>query len=178
MTTDKQKWWLDTDGNIRFQVISDGTSGADLFKRLEEGDHNVGYHAGQVLLSPDFKPTNGVTTEIVVMRAPIFSSDLRVMKNVLAKASKGKYVTPNFEVACLIRFKFTDKEIEDMGLWGIVTIHEPIKGSDGGQDLNYAFRDAGGRWLYPYDGRIGFSCFDVRGFAFVDPNANILTPGA
>lgn len=139
--------WREEDGVIRFTVTSDGTSGASWIERLEQGGYNVGDYAKQLLLSPDFKPTKGVTTEIVVMKGSLFSDNNRITRNIRAEASKRKYVAPNPEVACLIRIMFTDKEIEDMGLWGIVTMHEPIKDSDGDPGLLYANRSGRGRWL-------------------------------
>lgn len=154
------------DGIIRFTVTSDGTSGANWIERLEHDGYNVGDYAKQLLLSPDFKPTKGVTTEIVVMKGSLFSNNDRVTRNIRAEASKRKYVAPNPEVACLIRVMFTDKEIEDMGLWGIVTMHEPIKDSDGDPFLLYAYRGGGGRWLYTFSDDPDSWWRDGYGFAF------------
>ncbi|MEK7478188.1 MAG: hypothetical protein AAB645_02365, partial [Patescibacteria group bacterium] len=54
--------WREQDGVIYFSVTSDGTTGEDWIKRLEGNGFRVGDYAKQVLRSPDFKPTNGVTT--------------------------------------------------------------------------------------------------------------------
>lgn len=158
--------WREEDGIIRFSVTSDGTSGASWIECLEHDGYNVGSYAKQILLSPDFKPTKGVVTEIVVMKGSLFSNDERITRNIRAEATKRKYVAPNPEVACLIRVMFTDKEIEDMGLWGIVTIHEPIKDSDGDPSLLYADRFDKGRWLIAYDDYPGRRWHDDYGFAF------------
>lgn len=159
--------YREEDGIIRFTVTSDGTSGVDWIKRLEDGGYNVGDYTKQVLLSPEFKPTNGVTTEIAVMKGVLFSNDERYTANIRAEASKRKYITPNPEVACLIRIMFTDKEIEQMGLWGIVAMHEPVKDSVCDPRLLYARRDGKGRWLDAYSDSPDHGWFGGRGFAFV-----------
>ncbi|MEK7606749.1 MAG: hypothetical protein AAB444_00935, partial [Patescibacteria group bacterium] len=56
----------------------------------------------------------------------------------------------NAELACLIREKFTDKEIEQMGLRYIVAMHEPINDSGGVPSLLSASRDDVGRSLNAY----------------------------
>ncbi|MBI2024535.1 MAG: hypothetical protein HYT03_00370, partial [Candidatus Harrisonbacteria bacterium] len=71
----------------------------------------------------------------------------RITKKIRAEADKRKLSKPNAELACLIREKFTDKEIEAMGLWYIVAMHEPINDSVGDPDLLSADRGGAGRWL-------------------------------
>lgn len=158
--------WREENVIIRFTVTSDGTTGSGWIERLEQAGYNVGDYAKQVLLSPDFKPTKGVVTEIVVMKGSLFSNDERITRNIRAEATKRKYVAPNPEVACLIRVMFTDKEIKDMGLWGIVTMHEPIKDSDGDPNLLYADCGDKGRWLNAFHGSPVCRWDDVAGFAF------------
>ncbi|MCR4322763.1 MAG: hypothetical protein NUV61_01615 [Candidatus Azambacteria bacterium] len=144
--------WREEDGVIYFSVTSDGTTGEDWIGRLEGNGFRVGDYAKQVLCSPDFKPTNGVT-EIAVLRGMLFADNERITKKIRAYAEafktpdKRKLSKPNAEIACLVREKFTDKEIEEMGLWYIVAMHEPLSDSDGDPDLLGASRYGGGRWL-------------------------------
>ncbi len=142
--------WREENGVIRFSVISDGTTGEAWITRLESKGFRVGDYAKQVLRSPDFQPSSGVTTEIAVLKGSLFEDNDRITRNIRAEADKRKLEKPNAEVACLIREKFTDKEIEAMGLWYIVAMHEPIKDSGGGPDLLDANRYGGGRWLDAY----------------------------
>ena len=109
--------WREEDGVIYFSVTSDGTTGEDWITRLESKGFCVGDYAKQVLRSPDFKPTNGVTTEVAVLKGRLFEDNDRITKKIRAEAYKRKLSKPNAELACLIREKFTDKEIEAMGLW-------------------------------------------------------------
>ncbi|MBI2475295.1 hypothetical protein HYV69_02600 [Candidatus Uhrbacteria bacterium] len=158
--------WREEDGVLYFSVTSDGTTGEDWITRLESKGFRVGDYAKQVLRSPDFKPTSGVTTEVAVLKGMLFEGNDRITKKIRAEADKRKLSKPNAELACLIREKFTDKEIEAMGLWWIVAMHEPINDSDGAPDLLSADRYGDGRWLSACDGRPADRWNRAHGFAF------------
>ena len=158
--------WREGDGVIYFSVTSDGTTGENWIKRLEGNDFRVGDYAKQVLRSPDFKPTNGVTTEVAVLKDMLLEDNDWITKKICAEADKRKLSKPNAELACLIRLKFTDKEIKAMGLWYIVAMHEPINDFDGDPDLLGVGRRGGGQWLdASYDGP-GRRWLRGDGFAF------------
>src|SRR5687767_5139046 len=70
--------WREEDGVIYFSVTSDGTTGEDWIKRLEGNGFRVRDYAKQVLRSPDFKPTNGVTTEVAVLQGMLFEDRNRI----------------------------------------------------------------------------------------------------
>ncbi|MDP1760050.1 MAG: hypothetical protein Q8L01_01120 [Candidatus Woesebacteria bacterium] len=158
--------WREEGGVVYFSVTSDGTTGEGWITRLESKGFLVGDYAKQVLRSPDFKPSSGVTTEIAVLKGLLFEDNDRITGNIRAEADKRKLEKPNAEVACLIREKFTDKEIEAMGLWYIVTMHKPIKDSVGGPNLLDADRDDGGRWLCAFCGKLGSRWDRGGGYAF------------
>ena len=159
--------WREQDGVIYFSVTSDGTKGVDWIPRLEGKDRRVGTIAKQILNSPDFKPTTGVVTEVAVLKGILFEDSDRVTSKIRAESDSRKLTKPNAETACLIREKFTDKEIEAMGLWWIVAMHEPINDSDGCPDLLGTDRDDDGSWLNAYDDRPGRRWGRGLGFAFV-----------
>ena len=159
--------WREEDGVIYFSVTSDGTTGEDWIKRLEGNGFRVGDYAKQVLRSPDFKPTNGVLTEVAVLKGTLFEDNDRVTKKIRAEADKRKLTKPNAELACLIRELLADKEIEAMGLWYIVAMHEPINDFDGDPHLLCADRGGDGRRLNACGGGpLDEWCRD-DGFAFV-----------
>ena len=139
--------WREEDGVIYFSVTSDNESGEGWIKRLEAKGYRVSDYTKSVLHSPDFKPTNGVTTKIAVLKGSIFEDSDRITQNIRAEADKRGLTKPDAEVACLIRDQFSDEEVEAMGLWWIVAMHEPIKDSDGGPNLLGAGRSDDGRWL-------------------------------
>lgn len=163
--------WREEGGVIYFSVTSDGTTGEAWIKRLEDKCFRVDDYAKQVLRSPDFKPTNGATTEVAVLKGMLFEDNDRIKKKICAEADKRKLSKPNAEIACLIREKFTDKEIEQMGLWYIVAMHEPINDSDGDPSLLCASRDCGGQWLFADYAEPGGSWYSRGGFAFAVPQA-------
>lgn len=139
--------WREQDGVIYLSVTSDGTTGPEWITRLEKKGSRLSKWAKDVLISPDFKPTRGVTYEIAVLKGMLFEDSDRVTKKIRADAERRNLTKPNAEVACLIRENFSDEEIEAMGLWRIVAMHEPINDSDGDPDLLSAGRGGGGRWL-------------------------------
>ncbi len=158
--------WREENGVIYFSVTSDGTTGKDWIKRLEGNGFRVEDYAKQVLRSPDFKPTSGVTTEVAVLKGELFTDKDRITDKIRAEADKRKLSKPNAEVACLIREKFTDKDLEAMGLRYIVVMHDPIKNSFDDLYLLFACRSGDGRsmaadCIFPGGGWVSGS-----GFAF------------
>ena len=164
--------WREEDGVIYFSVTSDGTTGEDWISRLESKGFRVGVYAKQALRSSDFKPTNGVTTEVAVLKSMLFEDNDRITKKIRAEADKRKLSKPNAELACLIREEFTDKEIEAMGLWYIVAMHESINDSDGAPFLLSARRGGGGPRLNAYGGRPGIGWCRGGGVAFAVPQVS------
>ncbi|MDD3285856.1 MAG: hypothetical protein PHG95_04495 [Patescibacteria group bacterium] len=159
--------WREENGVIYFPINSDGTTGEQWIARLESKGFCVGDYAKSVLRSKSFKPTAGITCEIAVLKGEIFSDNERITKNIRKEAKNRKFSTPNAEVACLIREKFSDKELKAMGLCWIVTMHEPIKDSDGDSVLLSAGRNVDDSWLgtgYDYPGK---EWNRSGGFAFV-----------
>ncbi|HPY08955.1 MAG: hypothetical protein ACOX0H_01695 [Patescibacteria group bacterium] len=158
--------WREENGVIYFSVNSDGATGEEWITRFESKGFRIGNYTKSVLHSKDFKPTNGIIYEIAVLKGKFFSISNRNTKAICQEAKNRKFSTPNTEVACLIREKFSDKELEAMGLYWIVAMHEPIKDSDGYPRLLSAIRDDGGSWLgSSYDNFV--YKWDYGGFAFV-----------
>ncbi len=158
--------WREEDGVIYFSVTSDGTEGEDWIPRLERKSFRVGDYAKQALCSPSFKPTSGMTTEVAVLKGMLFEDQSRTTSNIRAEADKRKLQKPNTELACLIREKFTDREIEAMGLRWIVAMHEPVSASRGYPSMLGAGRGDDGRWLITCCGRPDDEWGRGNGFAF------------
>jgi hypothetical protein len=159
--------WREQDGVIYLSVTSDGTTGPEWIKRLEKKGFRLSDYAKSVLRSPDFKPTKGVTTEIAILKGMLFEDRDRITSHIRDLATQRKLLTPNAEVACLIRENFSNEDIKAMGLILIVTMHEPIKDSGGDPDLLSADRDGDGRWLGAYCDEPGSGWDRGGGFAFV-----------
>ena len=159
--------WTEKDGVILFTVTSDGTTGEEWITRLEGKSLCISHYAESVLRSKDFKSTSGITYEIAVLKGEIFSDNERITKNIRKEAKNRKLLTPNAEVACLIRKNFSNKELKAMGLYWIVVMHEPIKDSDGDPMLLHAFRNDDGSWLSTVYGSPDGKWLRSNGFAFV-----------
>ena len=161
--------WREADGVIYFSVTSYGTTGEDWIKRLKGNGFDVEYYAEHVLCSPDFKPTNGVTTEVAVLRGLLFEDNDRITLKIRAEADKRELSKPNAELACLIREKFTDREIEAMGPWRVIVMHEPINDAGDGPSLLDANRSGCGRGLSIL--RASYRWHRDVGFAFAVPTS-------
>lgn len=159
--------WREQDNVICSSVTSDGTTGPKWIERFEKKGLHLSKWTKEVLNSPDFKPTEGITTKIAVLKGMLFGDNDRITEKICAEAECRNLIKPNAEVACLIGETFSNKEIETMGLWWIVTMHEPIKDSAGVPRLLSVDRyDGNSRLVARYgepDGRWRRS----RGFAFV-----------
>ena len=158
--------WRERDGVIYFSVTSNGMTGPQWIERLEKKGIKLSKWAKDVLNSPDFKPTNGATTEVAVLKGMLFEDNDRVTSKIRAEAGKRKLVNPNAELGCLVRDMFTDEEIEAMGLVWIVTMHKPIKDSGGDAVLLGAGRRDAGPWLNAYCGEPDIRWSRDSGFAF------------
>lgn len=158
--------WREEDGVIYLGATSDGTSGPEWIERLEKKGFRLTKWSKDVLNSPDFKPTKGVTYKIAVLKGTLFANSNRITSKIRAEAERRKLEKPNAEVACLIREMFSDEELEAMGLWWIVVFHESIKDSGGGPDLLAAGRGDGGRWLGAYCDGPGGGWGSYAGLAF------------
>jgi hypothetical protein len=162
-----ERRWTEENGVITFTLpATDGTTGEQWIARTEKKGNRVGDYAKQLLLSKDFKPTTGKVYTVKVLKGELFSDSERVTKTIRAKAKEMKLGDLPAEAACLIRENFTDEELEAMGLWWIVVMHEPIKDSGGDLDLLDVRRNGGGRWLDACFGRPSNEWRRADGFAF------------
>jgi len=168
--------WRKENGVIYFSVTSNGTTGPEWVAKQEGFLSEL---AKSALLSPDFTPTKGITTDVAVLGVSLFEDDKCITKEIRAEAYAGtftqgkKLFDPNAELACLIREKFTDEEIERMGLWAIVAMHKPIS-IYGDPILLYASRSGRGPWFsacleQPRDGWL-------RTFGFAFAMSQVSTP--
>jgi hypothetical protein len=141
-----------------------GLSGEKWIERLEKGGYKVGDYAKQLLLSKDFKPTKK-TYEIAIIKATEFEG-YPTTQEILAEAKKRGYGNLPADLAPLLRESISDTEIDGMGLWSIVVMHEPINDSVGRPDLLGARRYGDGPWLFAYWVKPDDTWSRDSGFAF------------
>ena len=154
-------------GGLRFSVTSDGTTGEQWIERLESKGHRISEYAKSILRSQEFKPTSDIIYEIAVLKGELFNDKDRVTTKIRQEAKDCQLGTPNVEIACLIREKFSNKELKEMGLYWIVIMHEPIKDSYGDPILLNVGRGDVGSWLNAYYDDPDTECDRDDGFAFV-----------
>jgi hypothetical protein len=167
--------WEVVDGVIHFTVTSDGTTGPQWIERLRKNAKWIGDYAMSALLSPDFIPTTGVTTKMAVLPGEwFFKEEKRATTIEIREKAKRqwKLVSPAAETACLARCKFSDKDLEAMGLVYIAVCHEPVKvyGCQvlGHPNLLGVSRHGHGHWLEGYCGKPDSIWDRHGGFAFAE----------
>lgn len=129
--TEIKEKWREENGIINFSVTSNGRTGKEWIAHLRRKGYGPLGVTESVLCSPDFRPTNGVTTHIAVLKGNLWGDEDRSIDKIRAFASERNLTVPNMEVACLIRDMFSCKKIKAMGINWILTMHDPIKDIDG-----------------------------------------------
>lgn len=119
--------WTKTKAGPSFKVTSDGTTGQEWGRHLKKKGCSIDFFARDLLLSQSFKPTINTRTKVVVLRRKAWSK--MTYENVRESAGNLGLIAPHAEVACLICEKFTNRDMEAMGLSSIVVMHEPVTGS-------------------------------------------------
>ena len=165
--------WREEDGVIYFSVTPDGTTGEEWISRLESKGFRIGDQVKSMLRSDDFQPTNSrKPIEIAVLKGTLFADNERITEKIRAEADRRNLIRPNAEVACLIREKFPDEEIQAMRLYQILTMHKPIEVFGGASALLDVFRGYGGCRLFLSWLRFGNRWSRACGFVFVVPQAS------
>ncbi len=113
--------YLENDGIIRFKVTSDNTSAKEWLRRLNSFslDRDLKDTIREQLI-----PSNGINYEIVILRKSLLKNQTVTVQNLKNEAKKRNFKTLNLEAVCLIREKFSSKELEDMGINWIITMQQ------------------------------------------------------
>lgn len=118
--------WQESNGAINFSLTSQGWAGEEWIEYFKINKIKIGVCTKALILSESFKPVKGKTYQIEVIKGDCISYKHRFTSMVLKEARERKISKINIEVACLIRYFFTDDEIEKMGLCCIVIMHKPV----------------------------------------------------
>lgn len=158
--------WRIENSIIYFTVTPNGWTGPGWLAWYEQNGYMLSAEAKFVLVSPEFTQTPAASEiQIAVLTGELFINNERTTGNARAQASLRGLVPTNTDIACLIRKKFSNEEMETMGLNWIVGMHTAIQGPIGPQLI--------GALQYNHELRLG-SCFDEpsnkwsrrNGFAF------------
>lgn len=167
--------WREQDDVIYFSVTSDGTTGAEWISRLKSKGIEICDYAKHILYYKGFNPSSGITYEIAVLKGKIFRIEDSINSKIFKEAKKRKLTKPNFEIACLMREKFSDKELDDMGLDFLVTMHKPLIDPTGGNGSLYGLRFGIGSYLHASFFHSDDHWPTRTGFAFVVSQTTLTT---
>lgn len=159
--------WRGKSGVIYSDITSDGTTGCDWISRLENGGHRVGgYVTKHALSSYYFKPTNGVTRGVAILRGELFRVEDRSTQNICDLALRCGLGMLHHESACLMREKFSNMALSDMRLNWIISMNEPMDTTIGNPRLFGLSRSWGDSWLNSYVAVSNDKWDEMVGFAF------------
>lgn len=148
-------------GHFYFLVVGAGLPSAKWPERLKSGGYELSKWGADILSKPDYDKKHrlkyGKVYKLgIVLGAKIATDQERSTAKL--KALGCQEISPQAvdelkaEFALLIREKFTNAELEEMGLWYIAVLHEPIVDSGGNPDVLYSYRYDGSCVGASYDG--------------------------
>ena len=155
-----------------FEVTTNGRSGDQHITDLEVQGDRVDDYAQELLRGKEFVATDGKTYKLAIIMGDEFEDDKRTNENIRVEAAKRGYLDPSVELAPYVREMFSDEDLEQMGLWALIVMHQPVSVSCGFLSLLGLRRCVGGRWLNTFDGRPDGGWSRGRGFLFLVPASN------
>lgn len=159
------KRWSVRDGVICITVTSNGLPGEQFVQHLRAKNCRLDDYASAMIDSEDFKPTQGVTTEVAILKSSLFTSKKPDLRRVRNFAARRKLIVPNAEIAGLLCETCSDNDLHDMGLRRIVVMHEPISRDFAGTPALLSVELD--RLIANYPGKSDHGLERDSGFAFV-----------
>ena len=157
------------DGLIILTVTSHGHNGHEQQKFLKENGHVVTDYASEILNHGDFTTTQeGEKIQIGILTQKMIGDLDWTPRNARRKMEELGGKTPSHDIGGLVRENLSDSQIESMGLWGIVTLSEPVKDSDRSPCAAGPSRD-GDSWLNCWGVHPDLQYDSGSGFSFVLP---------
>lgn len=167
-TPSSEPWIVDGEGNIHFTLTSNGRTPEQWEQYLDCRGWFRGEYGRDVLRLASEAPTNGMKYHIVIHRVRSMRDSDHLTNEIDSVVSKRGWKKPHWEVACLIRDTFTDEAMDQMGLWCIATMHEPIKDSNDVPRVLASNRSASDDgWFGPEECLSDTRWGDVSGLAYV-----------
>lgn len=155
---------------MKITLQSPNISGTKWIKRLEKAGYQVESYAKEILESKEFTPTSN-SYDIVILK---MDKDYVTTEEVRNEAKKRGYRTPPVELAPLLRESISDKEMEEIGLWWFIVMHESITASGGDPGLLGLRRNDAGQWFDSYWDDPGSEWGRLYGFVFLAPQVSEL----
>ncbi len=153
--------WKHADDVLVFHLESEGgITGPEWICRLKQAGFRMGLNSREILASTEFFPVYKIRTKVVVVKASMFGRNPKT-GTILEFARVKNLTLLQAEHACLIREKFSDLQIADMGLGTIVVVTRPLRGKFLEVDTG-----SGGQWLDARCVGPDLVCGEDDGFAF------------
>lgn len=172
----KEPKWTEKEGRIYFEVTTLGLTVQEWKNRLIKAGHEINDYANDVLSKPDYDKKHrypaGQTLKVVLIRGKEIQKDSeRLTKNLKAIAIKDFRETSvselKGELSLLIREKFSNEELEEMDLFYITVLHQPIIDSNVVPLVLNSLRFDGKSWVSAYSGYPDFNWYGDGAFAFL-----------
>jgi hypothetical protein len=155
-----------------FNVTTTGRSGEDSIVVLKEQGFHVGSYVEELFRSKEFVATNDKLYTLAVIGGDEFEDDQRTNRNIRAEADRRGWEEPPVELASYLREQISDDDLERMGLWALILMHNPISDSRGSPSLLGLDRVDDGRCLSAFFGHPGRRWYRDSGFLFLVPASN------
>lgn len=165
------------DGLITLKATSHGHTGPEQERFLKERGYNVTKWASEILNHEDFTwSPKGTELQIGILTYKVFKAHSNFKDLLWTPGNAWKFLQevygvkdrPTHDIGGLLREHLSDKQIEEMGLWGIPTLSDPLKDSDGLLCAPGPYRDGDSR-LNGWGVRPGNRYYSRSSFAFVVP---------
>ena len=164
-------------GHFVFTITGLYLTGAQEIERLEASGYRVGHYAGSVLRSVGEDGYDqkhlliaGHSYQVVIMPGNVITKDRdRTTGNLRIENLMFGYKKPLAGIVPRIRELVSDKKLEEMGLWYIAGLHDPILDSNGRPCVLTASRHGYGRWVGASSGGAGGLWPGGGAFAFLVP---------
>jgi hypothetical protein len=123
--------WRQEGEVISINVESSGATGRDWIASLAKQKICTGRIAEEILLSKNVIPTSGIVYNVVILNGSYFPNPLRTEKSIYEEARRRRWKIPGIELACLLRERISDKDLQVMDLELIVIMHDPFSDVEG-----------------------------------------------
>ncbi len=155
-------WERNENGHIILSIVGLDLTGEAEVETLRRQKYNVGSWAESCFKSTNedgfdsvHRLVSGQTYRVVLVPgSEIENSSERTTQNLLALGERYGYLRPQAGIIPRLRERLTDKQLEELGWWYIVALHQPIVDVVGRPRVLGLHRVGGGRnvvahWDYP-----------------------------
>lgn len=170
-------WERNENGHVVLSIVGLGMTGEAEVKGLRRQKYNVNSWAESCFKSTNqdsfdsaHRLVSGQTYRVVLVPgSEIENSSERTTQNLLALGERYGYLRPQAGIIPRLRERLTDKQLEELGWWCIVALHQLIVDADCGPSVLGLCRSEDGRGVDALWNGTGLQWSDETAFAFLVP---------